>query len=441
MKQAYSKPNKTFAYMEKQEINAIQACLGAVEDKQGWGSAQKWSTREFESLSENVLDATGVRLSVATLKRLFGVVNYNSTPSATTLNALANYLGFENWRVFVQTNEGSQSGNAVQSVNGKRVPRKQMMIWGSPFVILLIGFLGFNFLSNKSVKKEYNPADFDFSSEVMVTQGIPNSVVFEYDASSVDEGTLVCIQQSWDKRLSVRVSAEETIHTSMYYYPGFFYAKLVVNDQIVKEHPIFIKSDGWLSLVEHEKVPVYLDPNVSRQQGGNIAVTMDQVKESNIQMQPEAPWVSIFNVGTLEGVTTKDFVLQTELKNDYNEGSGACQLTDIKLLMQGGALFIPLSAKGCVAQLELYDGEGKKENPSKLGVDFSNWVRVRFEMTNYNGKLYINDEFAYDISYPYGLKNIVGIQYRFQGAGRVNSVFFGTNDGTMIFRDDFESPI
>ena len=425
--------------MEKEEIIAIERCLRLLERKQGWGSADKWSTQEFERLSEAVLDETSIQLSVATLKRLFGVVSYNSNPSATTLNALANYLGYENWRVFVESRETVNERKASVTKN-KPGRQNHVMVWGSPFVILLIGFLGFNFLANKSVRKEYNPEDFEFSSEVMVTNGIPNSVVFEYDASSVEEGTPVHVQQSWDKRLSAEVSPEENIHTSIYYYPGFFIAKLVVDDQIVKEHGLYIKSDGWLSLIEQEKIPVYLDTNVTDEQQGFIAISADQVRKNNVPLQPKTPWVSIFNVGALEDVTTEDFVFETELKNDFSKGSGACQLTDIYLLLQGGAMSIPLSTKGCVSQLLFYDKDGKIENPSKLGVDFSKWVNVRFEMVNNEGKLFIDDQFSYDVPYPFGTRNVIGIRYRFQGAGSVNWVKIGKNDGSIIFSDGLKEP-
>src|SRR5690242_8785387 len=72
--------------------------------KLGWPSTEEWRTYEFNELSEKILDATGVNLSATTLKRVFGKLKYESLPSSATLNALAAYLGFENWMQFKSTN-------------------------------------------------------------------------------------------------------------------------------------------------------------------------------------------------------------------------------------------------------------------------------------------------------------------------------------------------
>ena len=69
-----------------------------VEKKLGWGPGSDWSNEEYQELSKVILEATGVSLSHTTLKRVWGKVKYANSPSLTTLNALAQYTGFENWR-------------------------------------------------------------------------------------------------------------------------------------------------------------------------------------------------------------------------------------------------------------------------------------------------------------------------------------------------------
>ena len=60
-----------------------------LEQKLGWGSVEQWSSEDFQTLSEAILASTDLSLSVTTLKRLVGRVNYNATPHPTTLNAVA----------------------------------------------------------------------------------------------------------------------------------------------------------------------------------------------------------------------------------------------------------------------------------------------------------------------------------------------------------------
>ncbi len=67
---------------------------------------------QFEILSKNIFEVTGNTLSVNTLKRLFGIQPCVKT-SHTTLNIIAEYLGFKNWE---QLNCVSEKGNSCISI-------------------------------------------------------------------------------------------------------------------------------------------------------------------------------------------------------------------------------------------------------------------------------------------------------------------------------------
>lgn len=51
-----------------------------------------------EVLAHDIYKKTGEMLSVNTLKRLVGVINYESSPRVQTLNIIARYLGAADWR-------------------------------------------------------------------------------------------------------------------------------------------------------------------------------------------------------------------------------------------------------------------------------------------------------------------------------------------------------
>src|SRR5262245_48383206 len=87
------------------EDRLVQLCLKKVEMVLGWGDSHSWSTQDFETLSRKILSTTGVNLSVATLKRIWGKIKYDSRPTVTTLDALARFGGYESWRHFRQVNE------------------------------------------------------------------------------------------------------------------------------------------------------------------------------------------------------------------------------------------------------------------------------------------------------------------------------------------------
>src|SRR5690606_32876890 len=243
----------------KNDNEMIYSLIKLTEAKLEWGSGDNWSTQDFEAVSVKVLEVTGINLSVTTLKRLWGKIKYESSPTVTTLNALAKFNGFENWRAYQQSEKINPEENLIlnrpekKSVKG----RSRLFIFLTVILILIAAF--FLFVTNKSGSTDFNEAEFSFSSKKMVFEGVPNSVIFTYDASSAGLNDKVEIQQSWDERLRTEVPKDKNIHNSIYYYPGFFQAKLVISDTVVKEHGILIKTDGWLPLIEKDvtKPPIY----------------------------------------------------------------------------------------------------------------------------------------------------------------------------------------
>ncbi|HNP97106.1 MAG TPA: hypothetical protein PKJ63_15810, partial [Cyclobacteriaceae bacterium] len=163
------------------EDSAIQSCLRKIESQLGWGNGEEWSTQDFESLSKKIQESTGVALSVATLKRIWGKIKYDSKPTVTTLNALAQFVGYENWRTYKQSHpaNGTSNGHDKSFVPNHRPGQKQTSrIWIILAGILVVGLSVLLVILSVSSDKEIDPAPFQFSSKKVVDVGVPNTVIF-----------------------------------------------------------------------------------------------------------------------------------------------------------------------------------------------------------------------------------------------------------------------
>jgi hypothetical protein len=227
------------------------------------------------------------------------------------------------------------------------------------------------------------------------------------------------------------------VATSIYYYPGFFIAKLIVNNTIVKQHNIHIRTNGWLPLVEQPNVPVYFKEEEVIKNNGVMTLPVEKLIENSIPLQPETPWVEFHNSREFENVLSDNFIFETELKNEYGEGAGICQLTEVYLRWEGGMLMIPLSIKGCVSSLSLIDVDGRKPDTSLLGCDFSDWVQLKLIVKDRKGELFINESKAYDLNLDIPPVKIAAITYRFQGTGSVNFITLSTTDGNVVYENGF----
>jgi hypothetical protein len=457
------------------------------EEKTGWGNCEDWTNQDFLQLSELIRDQTGITISHVTLKRVWGKVKYDSLPNTHTLNTLAQFLGYDNWRdlaaknppiplakvpsihfhtqlppdsqptipapvpsVAASTNDSQPPLTAdsqppptspapvtpatpAAETPAKPTPnRRKTWLFTIPLLVILLVLL---FLHGQQPAPQ--PNDYKFSSKSVVSSGLPNSVVFDYDASRSPDDSVI-IQQSWDTSRRVKVSKNDHQYTSVYYYPEYYHATLQVHGRVVKTHSLLIKSNGWLPLVEQDPVPVYFKKEEAIHDG-HISLSLDQIRGKNIPLQPSVPTVLFANVGDFGEIYSDHFVFETSLRNTYAEGSAACQITRIYLLCEGSAIWVPLCAKGCISNIDLYFTyfytSGKREDLSAFGVDFRNDIKLRIESDSGRAKILINNQLAYTVPRHIIRTKIVGIDFAFQGTGSVDYVYL--SNGKTSYRDDF----
>lgn len=415
------------------EISELQRCKAVIEEKLGWGPAEGWQTADFENLSEMILNETGVSLSTSTLRRIWGRTEYNHLPSGTTLNTLARFAGSGDWRSFVKQNKpvAAEHNEVAPSVVVGQKPRSwKRLAWIATAVVVVV--LG-SMLAFDKGEPQLKRSAYAFESR-SVTRGIPNSVIFTYDASASPTDS-VFIQQSWDNTRRVLVDKNLNKHTSVYYEPGTYQAKLLIGDQVVREHQLLVGTDGWSGLIDQPKMPVYLKKEEFLRSDG-IGTSTSTIEQKNIALQPEPPLIKYFNVGNFEPVALGDFSFSTEIKNEYSEGAAVCQLTYISLLTDDTPIVIPLSAKGCVSELNLMSVDhfvsGKKADLSALGVDFSEWVHVSCEASGGKIRYAINGRQAFEFPVPGRPIRILGVAFGFRGTGSVRNVMLQSG-GKPVF--------
>ena len=424
--------------MDKSTLYMKAHLVAAIEEKLGWGRGATWGNKDFEELSERILKRTTKRLSVTTLKRVWERAEWVADPSVASLDILSEFAGFENWRTFVTTQQGAQPRvSSFKSFTGIQILMSVLILLG------LVSFFGFFWTSPSTEFKKntpYHADDFTFKSRP-VSSGLPNSVVFEYNAKAAAKDSKVEIQQDWDHNKRTIVNKEDSIATSIYFRPGFFKSKLVVDGAVVQEHDVFIPSNNWLGMIEQKATPIYLS-TPSLYQDGKIAITPEIVAAHNLDPRTSAVKVSLYQVKDFGELYTDDFQMSALLKNDFAAGISACQFAQVFILYDGGAIGIPLANKGCVSALNLLTFEGsvggKKNDLSAFGVDFSDFVLVQCISKNKVLEVLVNGEVAYQMKVPETPLKIKGISVHFEGAGSLKEVVFLKNK-QVIYHSNFKN--
>jgi hypothetical protein len=399
------------------EHQLVRKCLLQIEEKLGWGPAGEWHSEVFVELSETIQKETHVLLSPTTLKRVWGKVNYKSAPSISTLNVLARFAGYANWRDLKNKTETGQVRTKVATQSSNQ---RKLFLYAIGIAVLFISIYAAIGVKTETLS-EFDFSDIEFSSRP-IAKGLPNSVVFDLNLKGLESDSIY-IQQYWDPTKTIKLKPNQTRATGQYYLPGYFRARLLVEGAIKKEHDLFIKSEGWLGTIDYKPIPKYFDeshilPNQ------NLLLSKSAISEiaSN-----EKPLISSFHyVNDFGELSGDNFMLHTTFRNIYNDKWSVCQTTNLVVLGTKGALLIPFAIPGCVSEIGIMMNDvylsGKENDLSGFGVDLSNFTDIAVEVKNKNVKISIKEETVFTGYYNASLGNIVGFRYRFLGAGEVASL-------------------
>lgn len=424
-------------------LAALPLALADIEIKLGWGPSEHWTTNDFDRLGELIEEATATRLSSTTLKRLWGRVRYTSQPNPHTLDTLARYLGHAHWRAFQRQKRVVGKEKEVEkkppTAAARLVfPKKYILALG---LLLAVGWAGWMWW--KVPAKAVSPS-IDVSGAVQFTvtkiaRGLPNTVVFRYDVGDLVYDSLF-LQQDWDasRRQLLPTSRGET--TTIYTYPGYFRAKLVADGQILREYDLYITTDGWMGAIETEPIPRYLLPRELLTTGGSLRLAEAVYDEIDAQHPLFLTYAYLTDWPDLKG---DDVRLRTRLRHTLYTGGNICQFTRVLLIGTEGVVSVPLSRPGCAGQLRLFLNDervdGSTRDLSPFGVELSEWRDLGIDIQGKEVWVTLDDREIFRHRLKRSMGRIVGLRYRFAGAGEVASARLSNHAGRVFLDENFDT--
>lgn len=435
--------------MSSKDSDFYAICRKQIEKKLNWTEPENLKQSDFEYLCDLVFECTKTQLSLSTIKRFWNS-SYQKSFQLNTLNALAQFLDYKNWFEFKELNLNETNQVASSQDSGVRIHKKMVKKGRSlKFILISVVVLG-TIITALSITNKKNSIelikDIDnevvFNSKKSVKEGVPSTIIFNYDVSSYSADS-ICIQLSWNKKERENIDKNNHFYTCTYYYPGYHHAKLVVDNKIVKEHNIHITTKDWLTLVRYEPddvMPVYIrnDKVISN---GTMYASPYLLKSNNVDLTVNSFYVSYFNIKELSGLSADSFSFETVIKNDKLEPEIICQNCRIFIYAENGAIVLPISSKGCVSDIGILASdvhiEGKTNDLSAFGCEISDWRKISGTVINNNIKLFIDDKEIYNIKYNKSLGKFKGWHYFFKGSGAVRYLKILDSEKNIVYQDDF----
>lgn len=388
---------------------ALGKCKRLIEKKLAWGPSHEWGTKDFSELSDLIYQKTKVRLSETTLKRIWGRVKYGNSPSGSTLEVLANFIGSKSWREFKLKENITSSQSVFEENRTSFLERKKVGI----VAMVLIASLSYVLFSGSS---DNSSEHIRFSSEVLAGK-FPQAVKFQIDSlrKKRDDSTIRLYGD--DNRIDVKIEADESSTIGMYYYPGVYKAELIRKGKTIKEKDVVLKSGNWLTtLTKGFSVDYFHKATDANFKGLRLSPFFvdsigSYIEDKELIYHLTPPFINF--VGD-------NFSVETTIGYDAPEGFlEDCQWGRIVLLGNKNRLTIPFVGRQCANTYQIQFGDkeiftSKDYDLSLLQFDFG--TKQDLNLTISNNKLLINTAHKENLVLPFSsdLGSIMGLRIAFE---------------------------
>ncbi|WP_020526118.1 hypothetical protein [Flexithrix dorotheae] len=412
------------------ELNYLSQCCRAIENKLSWGSPQQWTNSNFLDLSNEIKRASGIRISAATLKRIFGKVKtkeqYN--PQLATKNALAQFLGFQSWSDYKIHNPVLTEMQVVEPGSLILLPETKKIKWGK-----LLALLSFLIVVPVAIwyfwpQQKINP-EFSISGKYLEGKAY-HTVVFDYDIEQVDSEEIYL-----DFGDSTRKALRKNTHTISHYYrsPGFYQVKLKIDDQVYYDTSVFLGTKDWEAFISFWDVDhtEFLPVRKFRDTTENAFYIPSDTPEKKGIDTTEMYWTHFVNAQKFE-LDGDNFALNAEIKNDHEIVAARCNHAKIFVVGETGQIALYFLKEGCFKWVKLQFGEikldGEFQDLSAFGKSLMNWQNITLQVSNKKANVLFNNKLIFEQEYNQSLGEIRAIVFQFSGtAGAVRNIELTTD--------------
>jgi hypothetical protein len=433
------------------EVDFLQIWVDKVAELKNWPPANEWSNHQFQILSEEISNKSGILISRNTLRKLVTHLSqgYKHSPRTATKDAFAQYIGFDSWRQFEKSVE--QQSN---------IPRKKnRLLWIIPTIFVLVFVVISLFYDADS---QATIQDFDF--EILNPVGnVPHTVECKYnfknivtDDIKVDFGHI----DPTGKYLLVDLKKSDSIHKECFHYPGVYNVRLFIDETLVKARKVWINSNGWFSnVVDIRPYLLAVDvPDWLQKAGVRFEhIPFDAIIKPDITQEGymHIPENAIEKLGYISknfhthfkhfkdfGVDLNNCDLSIRFK-DSRFGSGTfCHEAAFYLEGENGKLGFKFAEEGCNKYTQQRIGNsylsGEKNNLDYLILSYKEFTTVSIKSTPDSVYLSVDGNIRKVLPNAQNLGSLRGLHFWFKESPYIDFVRITDLEGTIVFSDEFE---
>jgi hypothetical protein len=428
-----------------EEINYLTICIDEIERRLNLGHRTEWTNHNFNQLSDDIFKKTTIRLSVSSIRRLFGLdksykEKYN--PQMETKNALARYLGYENWPDYKQKNRietSSLNEKDLISPPSKETNKKHKYAVLF-FIIIAIALFGLFIFKNYKNRIQINIQDINIYAENL-SGHTPHTVIVNYTYQDLSDSLFIHFGEKSER---LYLPPQNKTITYTYGLPGLHYIRVnrKSNNEIIFSDYAHITTKWWERIVKVKNQNILSEALFVDSLYGRLFTNKEDVALRIFDKANLSDFFVIYINSKDFGISANHFSLQADLKNDISEGGLPCYNARFGIITKEGLVYVTPVGIGCASWAKIRVGkeniEGRYNNLSFLTIDLTKWQTIQIKNKDFKFEVFINDILVYELKHNQTLGNILGIEFDFRGSGAADNIILKDLKGSNVYIEDFE---
>lgn len=416
----------------------LKLCLDELFEKMGYRHSQQISQSDLEHLSYLIEEKTRIILSLSTLKRVF-YGKFERLPQISTLNALTSFLGYGGWQDFKAKKSTGNNVVSARTSQPGNITRKALLWlrhYRYPVIAICVAIL---LLMVRTITSNHED-EATFFIKKIVTEGVPNNVIFNYDIDHV-AGDSFYIQPTWNRNIKIKIKKNNYTQTDTYYEPGYHTAKLICDGMVLKTVLVHIPTKDWIG---YSKVNFY-DPYPEYFKREHIirdsvlGVDIDGLKASDVDMERNKIYYYAYFPDSIQ-LSSDNFVLKARIRMK-KIGTTLCPWIISEIYSEDSFFYFTGTIPGCSSEIQAMFSDkyldGKTTDLSALGYDVMQWKEIEIRVLKKKVTVWIGGNKALENFYSRPAGFIRGMGFGSNGLCEVDYVQLEDSEGSIVYRNDF----
>ncbi len=248
---------------------------------------------------------------------------------------------------------------------------------------------------------------------------IPAEITFHFILDGIQSENIY-VKRSAKDDAGIKVDGTQKTITTTYNYPGYFKARLLVDNKTVKTSDVFIKTDGWLATIPNTYGYSYLKKETIVS-NNSISIPRSFVKRKNVEK------VTFHYFDQINPMSGLDFALEADLQTIKEAGNYTCDKVNIEIVGSNSSTIIPISLSACSIQEPIIIAGHeyfKTDTRGKFLVANSNsdWQQFKLKVHGGIAQISINSKEELRLLVKSSMGQITGLRFHFEGNGSIKNI-------------------